>query len=666
MTPEERYNQVAQRYSENNPTRKNVLNQGLDYKQKPLTGPQQAANLRSLFAAEGPEAAGTFVRIPGADQSPGGRLNAIMSLADNLKFNNQDALKGYLGDLAERTMGYEGLSIPVEGLVPDEGGFFGGGGPFMSEGGQQFGFGKEDISEMEKAYREIQDNAILPEFDQGLGTGDLNQDAILKQRVKDSNLAERELLGEEAAFQSSALDEIGELLARLDAKPKDKEKPKLEDAAPSPTETLEATLTGGRGDIVEKPGERAAYLKAQKEKNAKDTGGKSSSLGPDAAYNAFFAAMKDVSDSPPRKSESKKDAIARYRKEFEEATGIDASGKIDKSRALQAWGLALLKNKAGGKGFSGALEALGEAGEAAMPYLDKATADSKAAQLAAGKYALQQRRADVDAELASASANKDFQKEIYLKWYASDLKMKEQDAKGNIDAQLEVLKAQTTGGDYSSSRDRKFVDGQGSSDSWKIPYVYDSKNPNGGFYLKPEAAIRKHILGRDGVVDARETISALRTTATEIAQGGGTVQVAYQKLHSLMKAIAPSQYLTGEPTDVEDYNYETKKLLNQYKRFLTQETGNGISNRDVEMWTDDLMGNIGFFTNLDATLNALDGLDQIFGAKQNDFDNALEDLLDPSNHQEGTYDNIVEKYGTFEDLKGLGSLVFVDGKLVRK
>jgi hypothetical protein len=84
------------------------------------------------------------------------------------------------------------------------------------------------------------------------------------------------------------------------------------------------------------------------------------------------------------------------------------------------------------------------------------------------------------------------------------------------------------------------------------------------------------------------------------------------------------------------------------------------------MWTDDLMGNIGFFTNLDATLNALDGLDQIFGAKQNDFDNALEELLDPSNHQAGTYDKILEKYGTFEDLQGLGSLVFVDGKLVRK
>jgi len=659
MTPEERYNQVAQRYSENNPTRKNVLNQGLGYKQKALTGPQQAANLRSLFAAEGPEAAGTFVQIP---RGPGSRYYAFEELKNNLDFKNQDALGAYLNDLSERTMENEGLSIPIEGLVPDEGGFFGGGGPFMSKGGQQFGFGKEDISEMEKAYRSIQDMAVPGRFE---NVGNITEREILANEA--ALLAPRELLGEEAAFQPSALDEIGELLTRLDAKPKDKKiEPKLEDAAPSPAETLEAILTGGRGDIVEKPGERAAYLKAQKEKNAKDTGGKSISLGPDAAYNAFFAAMKDVSDSPPRKSESKKDAIARYRKEFEEATGIDASGKIDKSRALQAWGLALLKNKAGGKGFSGALEALGEAGEAAMPYLDKATADSKAAQLAAGKYALQQRRADVDAELASASANKDFQKEIYLKWYASDLKMKEQDSKANIDAQLEILKAQTTGGDYSKTKDRKFVDGQGSSDSWKIPYVYDSKNPNGGFYLKPEAAIRKHVLGRDGVVDARETISALRTTATEIAEGGGTVQVAYQKLHGLMKAIAPSQYLTGEPTDVEDYNYETKKLLNQYKRFLTQETGNGISNRDVEMWTDDLMGNIGFFTNLDATLNALDGLDQIFGAKQNDFDNALEDLLDPSNHQEGTYDNIVEKYGTFEDLKGLGSLVFVDGKLVRK
>jgi len=134
MTPEERYNAVADRYN------KNPRNQGL------------GAQLRSLFAAEGPEAAGTFVQVPGADSSPGGRLNAMMSLADNLNFNNPEALESYIENIAGRTMGYDGVSIPVEGLVPDEGGFFGGGGPFISGSGQQFGFG-EDLAGLEKARR---------------------------------------------------------------------------------------------------------------------------------------------------------------------------------------------------------------------------------------------------------------------------------------------------------------------------------------------------------------------------------------------------------------------------------------------------------------------------------------------------------------------------------
>ena len=623
MTPLQRYEEVAQRYMDN-PDR---------------TTPR--GGLESLFALEGPEAAGMFANIPSARTSPGGRMASFIEMAD--AGLPPELLESY----AERTID-DSLSVPLEGLYEDEGGFFGGTGNIKTPSGQSFSFGESDLGAMEKARRAIQDAAVPGRFE-GVG-----------------NLRQREILADEAAriaamdddadvFAADSVDEIGALLSQIDAKPKPK--PAVDDQMPTPEETLQAATTGGRGTTVEKPGERAAYMKMRESltKDSKKT---------NAAEEAFNAAMADV--SKPKKGESKADAIARYKKEFQEATGIDASGKIDKSRALMAFGLALMNNKTGGKGFSGALSALSTAGEAAMPYIDKATADAKAAQLAAGQYALQQRRADVDAALAAAKADQDFAREKYLKWYESNLKMKEQDAKATLDANLEVLKAQTTGGDYSKTKDRKFVDGQGSSESWKVPYVYDSKDPNGGFFLKPEAAIRKHIQGRDGVVDARETIEALRKAATEIAEGGGTVEVAYQKLHSLMKAIAPSQYLTGEPTNVEDYNYETKKLLNQYKRFLTQETGNGISNKDVEMWTDDLMGNIGFFTNLDASLNALDGLDQIFAAKQNDFDNALEELLDPSNHQAGTYDKILEKYGTFEDLQGLGSLVFVDGKLVRK
>ena len=389
MNAEERYNQVAALYSKNNPTRKNVLNQGLGYKQKALTGPQQAAYLRSLFAAEGPEAAGTFVQIPGADASPGGRLNALMSLGENLNFNNPEALESYIENIAGRTMGYDGVSIPVEGLVPDEGGFFGGGGPFISASGQQFGFG-EDIAGLEKAYREIQDNAILPEFDQGLGTGDITKKKILEKRVKDSNLAERELLGEEAAFQPSALDEIGALITEaqnITKKPTANEIATEEELRLGIDPPKEPDFTsGGRGTIVEKPGERAAYEQQKIEEAFM------------AGMDDFILAARGENPTGPEKK-----TIEDYKREFSEATGIDVSGKVDKSQALMSFGLALMQNKAG-KGFNVGkmLSSVGEAGEAAMPELAAARKEAKQASLSAGKFALQMQSSDESKRQAAA------------------------------------------------------------------------------------------------------------------------------------------------------------------------------------------------------------------------------------------------------------------------
>ena len=371
MTPEERYNAVADRYN------KNPRNQGL------------GAQLRSLFAAEGPEAAGTFVQIPGAEKSPGGRYYAFEELRKNLDFKNQDALKGYLSDLAGRTMGYDGVSIPVEGLVPDEGGFFGGGGPFISASGQQFGFG-EDIAGLEKAYREIQDNAILPEFDQGLGTGDITKKKILEKRVKDSNLAERELLGEEAAFQPSALDEIGALITEaqnITKKPTANEIAAEEELRLGIDPPKETDFTGGgRGTIVEKPGERAAYEQQKIEEAFM------------AGMDDFILAARGENPTGPEKK-----TIEDYKREFSEATGIDVSGKVDKSQALMSFGLALMQNKAG-KGFNlgKMLSSVGEAGEAAMPELAAARKEAKQASLSAGKFALQMQSSDESKRQAAA------------------------------------------------------------------------------------------------------------------------------------------------------------------------------------------------------------------------------------------------------------------------
>ena len=84
-----------------------------------------------------------------------------------------------------------------------------------------------------------------------------------------------------------------------------------------------------------------------------------------------------------------------YIKEFADATGLDVSGKPDKSTALMALGLSLMQNRAG-KGFDVGkmLGAVGEAGEAALPAYQKAKSEARALRAKAGEYALGRKKED--------------------------------------------------------------------------------------------------------------------------------------------------------------------------------------------------------------------------------------------------------------------------------
>ena len=118
---------------------------------------------------------------------------------------------------------------------------------------------------------------------------------------------------------------------------------------------------------------------------------------PSSTEDLFSSAMQDViasvrgtgPDTPEQKT------IDDYKKEFSEATGIDVSGKVDKSAALMAMGLSLMQNKAG-KGFNVGkmLSAVGEAGEKALPALTAAKKEAKVSAAQAGKYAIEMRSAD--------------------------------------------------------------------------------------------------------------------------------------------------------------------------------------------------------------------------------------------------------------------------------
>jgi len=222
---------------------------------------------------------------------------------------------------------------------------------------------------MREAYDIIQDNAALPRFDQGLGTGNLNQEEILKAEAAEIDA----LLGNDPVFDDPMGDIAAELAEIEKAKRIKKELIRNEtelSEAQTPAEKKYFDTPGGGGR------DAAAMSKEQTEKRTEE---------------AFIAGMDDfiLAARGENPKGPKKKTIEQYKKEFSDATGIDVSGKVDKKSALMAFGLALMKNK--GRDI---LTELGEAGEKAMPELAAARNEAKQAGLSAGKFALEMQSSD--------------------------------------------------------------------------------------------------------------------------------------------------------------------------------------------------------------------------------------------------------------------------------
>ena len=127
----------------------------------------------------------------------------------------------------------------------------------------------------------------------------------------------------------------------------------------------------------------------------------------DSAFQEYISGVRGAGPDAPSPKE-----LEDYKAEFAKATGLDVSGKADTSQALMAFGLAAMQNRAG-KGFNVGrmLESLGQAGEKALPALDKARTEARANSAAAGKYALEMRSSDK--EKATAAKEKAMQRTGY-------------------------------------------------------------------------------------------------------------------------------------------------------------------------------------------------------------------------------------------------------------
>jgi len=286
-------------------------------------------------------------------------------------------------------------------------------------------------------------------------------------------------------------------------------------------------------------------------------------------------------------------SLDEYKKDFADATGLDTSGKADKSTALMALGLALMQNKAG-KGFnvSNMLSAVGEAGEKALPALEKAKSEAKQAQLAAGQYALQSRDRDTAdkksrlTELANYKRNRrdtlsDYYRQLgdqkavdYIKHqYDKELKY--------IDYAQEKLTADAKGDEFKSIYQDKLLPG---NEQVKVGYGFIGTEPK---FINPTVdatqVTQQYIKGQRALTSLDRLDGLLASLESEQSPAG---TILFDRGKSVLSALGigkPEEWFGQRGISRES---EAQAIINvliqENKRFITQETGNGVSEGDKE------------------------------------------------------------------------------------
>jgi len=355
----------------------------------------------------------------------------------------------------------------------------------------------------------------------------------------------------------------------------------------------------------------------------------------------------DLADDTGEKS------IEDYKAQFQKATGIDVSGEPDNKMALMSLGLSLMQNKAG-KGFnlSNILTSVGEAGEAAMPAFQKAKDDARAGQVAAGKFALQQTQADEKTKLALAkekrlalsALSKEFRTKAENRFLKKEDHLNQMEQK-ELTETIKLRAAQIKAGNKANELTGKVlkispIDGQGNL-SYSKSFKKDAGEGSSVtiFNNAPEDISRfKNAFGN--VKQARNSLTNIGKLNSQLLESGTipAFEIVSDSIKNVGVAlgIKPETLFKNQVLSDGKGGFTLKKgvsrsdlsktlrdqLVVQYKRFLTQETGNGISNKDVEM-VNKLLGEVAVLTNPQAANEKLAAIDAIFQKSEDQITNVF-------------------------------------------
>ena len=330
--------------------------------------------------------------------------------------------------------------------------------------------------------------------------------------------------------------------------------------------------------------------------------------------DAFSSAMQDyIEQARGAGPKTKELSLDDYKKEFAEATGIDISGKVDKSQALMAFGLALMQNRAG-KGFNVGrmLSSVGEAGEAAMPALEKAKTQARNDAIAAGKYALQTRASDRATDAANQEKLMNRGKYWIYKKGAKGEEFSEFDNGEFVDLnKFELNKLVNTPDfdknyEFIDASDRlsileKRAEGQDLGDMWES---YERVSLIGGKAdeMPPELQVVAAVADSNykGTTPTRYKIAEdPKTVARRFAQYQQDINSGTKKMQDLLSALdsgvtIPKQFLSkaneilvafgiGETDDVTDAKRELKNIAIDRATEILRESGKTLSDRDRDL-----------------------------------------------------------------------------------
>ena len=378
-----------------------------------------------------------------------------------------------------------------------------------------------------------------------------------------------------------------------------------------------------------------------------------------ATEDTFKSAMDDFLGSARGASPDKRErTLEEYKKEFADATGVDVSGKVDNSQALMAMGLALMQNRAG-KGFNVGklLNAVGQAGEKALPSLEKAKTEAKKAGLAAGQYALQSRNSDQAKDEADVEKGKQ-RSAFYIvpkgKGVSGFLANIDQGQLENLNPfELDALMS-------NESFQEKFDVVPGSTWSGIVgeamktkeaQALYLTKNPNTislipgvesdlftikTFSADPNVAgnkARKAILDGDGQEQYRALAAAAQDLERSkvkfmegfgLAEGTSAFRFTLDKVDSLAGAFGIN--VDGVANNTEKLKLFLNKLKAQNAKEILGEAGKTISDAD-RLLVESIVGNVGVLTNPDVLAEKMSQLyNDIILKKEREIFAALETL----------------------------------------